>query len=108
MNFTVESVREQGCKVRVFHRRRYLVSNKPLGTILSPSDLDKIKTVLLPACCVDDVNKALPTGGCTSVEVTMPNGDRHVAHAQCFDSDHYNRKRGVRIALNRAMLSDPV
>lgn len=106
MNHTVESVRANGCKVKVFHRRLYLQVRNLKNGIISPKDLDRVvvEPVLLPACCVDDVSKALPKGGCTTVQVTLPDGEVLTGWSECSVNDPYNRKRGVQIALNRAMM----
>lgn len=90
---TVECVREQGCQVNVFHLRRYWVID----------DKGRPAIDYFPAC-VKDIDKALPTGGMTFVRVILPNGKELIGSAECADTDHYNRQRGVRIALNRALV----
>ena len=91
---SVESVRAAGNQVKVFHRRLYWTINKK----------GVPEKVLLPSCCVDDLSKALPRGGCTTVVVTTPTGETFTGWSECCENDPYDKKRGVRIALHRAML----
>lgn len=49
------------------------------------------------------VGKLDNNGGFTTVEVTNPNGVTTVGHAKCHNADIFNYRRGVEIALNRAM-----
>src|SRR5687768_7934047 len=88
---TVECVRAQGCRVNVFHLRRYWVIEN-----------GRPKIDYFPSC-VMNIDDALPTGGLTFVKVTTPDGKELVGSAECSNLDHYNRQRGVRIALNRAL-----
>jgi hypothetical protein len=44
-----------------------------------------------------------PTGGRTLVRLTTPSGARSEAVAFCCETDCYNRKEGVKLALRRAV-----
>lgn len=76
MKETVETLRKQGFKVAVFHRRRY---NHKL------------------------VQPLLPYGGKTEVVVTDLEGNTATGKARCSKEDAYCKKTGVRIALDRAL-----
>lgn len=89
---TVQELRDKGNKVSVFHLRRYWQINK--------KGLPEIE--YFPAC-VRDVKAALPTGGLTAVRVITLEGDELVGWADCSETEHYCRQRGVKIALNRAL-----
>jgi hypothetical protein len=91
---TVQGVRNMGHKVNVFHLRRY------------ERDVMGGKVVeLLPACCVPEGKMPLSKGGLTAVKITFEDGSDVTGFAECSNSEAYNRKRGVRIALNRAVAS---
>ena len=91
MSVSVVDVRNEGYKVSIFHLRRYwiIVNGTPV-------------IEYFPAC-VFPIENALPTGGQTFVRLTAPNGKEFIGSAECCNKDHYNRKRGVQIALNRAI-----
>lgn len=87
---TVKSLREQGYSIRVHHIRKYVDDpNKDIGW--NDHSFIKSKQILLSR------------GGSTDVAVTTPNGENVRAIAVCSDKDGYNKKRGVMIALGRAM-----
>jgi hypothetical protein len=44
-----------------------------------------------------------PKGGCTIVEIHTPEGKQYTGIAKCSKSDCYNKKRGLAIALGRAI-----
>lgn len=98
---TVKSLREEGFSVRVHHIRKYI--NDP-NDDSQEYDTDwnqqgyKHKQILLAR------------GGSTDVAVTTPTGENVRAIAYCSDKDGYNKKRGVMIALGRALkqLNNPV
>jgi hypothetical protein len=74
MNYiTVGFLRKSGYKVAVIHQRNY--NNQGLKT---------------------------PKGGKTSVIIDSPHGEHFEGIAVCCDSDNYNKKLGVRIALGRS------
>lgn len=47
--------------------------------------------------CVNNI------GGATTVDVELPNGEVASGVALCNYEDYFNRKRGLRIALGRAL-----
>ena len=49
--------------------------------------------------------KLNPKGGRTEVQITAPNGAEMVGVANCYSTDNYNKKTGVKIALENAFVS---
>ncbi len=90
---TVKSLRDQGFQVRVHHIRRYKYESENAAV---PSNFNRNQIILA-------------RGGVTDVAITTPDGKNVRAFAYCSDKDGYNKKRGVLIALGRAMkqLSKP-
>ena len=78
---SVKELRQQGYKVGVQHNRYYdnaeICGNNPEGII--------------------------PNGGETTVRVTTPDGRTVVGVSTCAAVDNFNKKRGVQIALGRAL-----
>lgn len=87
MRFNVESLRQNGFKVKVRHYRRNL--EKFMGG----------QRVVIDRTCQD----SLPTGGYTEVEVITPDGQVLNGFANCSVYDNYNKRIGVQIALGRAL-----
>ena len=73
---TVKSLRQKGYKVRVLHNRRYKGKFS---------------------------NEFEEKGGKTTVEIRSPEGTEISGSAKCHEKDNYNKKEGVRIALERAL-----
>jgi hypothetical protein len=73
---TVETLRKKGYKVAVYHTRRY--DHKLIQPMLAK-------------------------GGRTEVVITTPKGDTVEGQARCSKCDAYDKKVGVRIALQRAL-----
>lgn len=71
--YTVESLRKMGWRVRVMHHRKY-----------TPSGINA-------------------RGGKTVVEVTLPDGRDLVGISRCSRSENFDKRLGVRIALNRIL-----
>ena len=73
---SVKKLRREGWKVRVLHCRLYNVLN----------------------------GEFFPTakGGNTRIELTTPSGEDFYGDAVCHPLENYNKKEGVRIALERA------
>jgi hypothetical protein len=85
MNELINDLRLSGCRVFVCHKRIV----KKRWVIVLPGVKMLQKTVI-------------PKGGKTIVEIEMD--DRYfVGEAICSKSDCYNKKRGLAIALGRAM-----
>ena len=91
---TVKSLRDQGFQVRVHHIRRYKYESENAAV---PSNFNRNQIILA-------------RGGVTDVAITTPDGKNVRAFAYCSDKDGYNKKRGVLIALGRAMkqLNNPI
>jgi hypothetical protein len=73
---SVKNLRREGWKVRVLHCRLYNVVN---GEFF-----------------------AAAKGGNTRIELTTPSGEDFYGDAVCHPLENYNKKEGVRIALERA------
>ena len=73
---TVKSLRQKGYKVRVLHKRKY---KNPLS---------------------DNFEEK---GGETILEIRTPEGTEISESARCHEKDNYNKKEGVRVALERAL-----
>lgn len=86
MSKQISLLRQLGCRVYVGHQR--VQRNRWI-------QVNEITKVLAPTI--------LPKGGKTFVEITMPNGETFAGEAICSKSDCYNKKRGLAIALGRAI-----
>ena len=82
----IHTLRKAGYKVRVMHWR-YIPNCKPI----------------LPRHTISDFTSILPHGGKTEIEITAPDGTEFRGSAECSKKDNFNRKRGIQIALGRAM-----
>lgn len=82
-NLTVKSLRQQGYKVRVLHHRDY-------AYVHPPEKFDRVK-------------RLMQKGGKTEVQILSPDGKSSEGIALCSPKDNYNKKLGVKIALNRAI-----
>jgi hypothetical protein len=71
---TVKQLRQSGYKVRVLHTRKY-----------------------------KEMEQLLAKGGTTTIEITTPDGKNVIGVANCADTDSYNKRLGVRIAVGRAL-----
>jgi hypothetical protein len=79
---TVKSLRQKGYKVRVFHSR-----------LVVESEEDEITT-----------RRFNERGGSTEVQIFNDTGSWvTTGNAVCSDKENYDRKKGVRIALGRAL-----
>lgn len=93
---TVKSLRDKGYKVFVQHLRRYKAVEYFDGI---PKVLDAFASKReLPAKA-----KMLATGGVTVVEVFTPQGDSCSGVAQCHNNDAFEKKKGCKLALERAL-----
>lgn len=88
---TVKSLREEGYSIRVHHIRKFIDDPKYVAAGIGADWEDQPKQILLAR------------GGSTDVAITSPTGENVRAIAVCSDKDGYNKKRGVMIALGRAM-----
>ena len=103
MQNTVHNLRKAGYKVRVIHYR-YYKADSVVGSaiLLSKKELKEI------APC-DNRFILLPRGGKTAVEITTPSGANTFGESICSRKDGFNRKLGLKIAINRALAKlDPV
>ena len=80
---TVKSLRQKGYKVRVLHIRNHEYTSEPLGKF-------------------DMMKQMSSKGGNTRIELSYVGLDA-VGEATCHPKDNYNKKEGVRIALERAL-----
>ncbi len=111
---TVEQLRASGNKVRVKHQRYFLdVVNKDgriyfSGAVLGPltrGEFENLKSGILSGDKIDaDYQDSVsPTGGQTVVQITTKDGRELEGVADCSMHDPYNRKKGLAIALGRAL-----
>lgn len=100
---TVYSLRKNGSKVRVIHRRFYRVfdemERRTKDVLLSRFEAT---AQLSP---IDVERGLLPKGGETVIELTTPEGDNFRGVAECSLSDHFNRKTGLLKAIGRTLAS---
>lgn len=90
----IKELRKNGHKVRVCHYRRFRHPNREEDFLFPYSK----NTKNIP----DFVGMLDNNGGLTTVEVTSPEGKTVIGHAKCHNTDVFNYKRGVEIALSRA------
>ena len=94
---TVHQLRKNGWKVKVGHKRVVYRFDTKTGR----------KTVKV--CLFKDWQSTYPNfylsskGGLTEVCITSPEGVTHTDHAVCNDTDHYDSRIGLCIALGRTM-----
>lgn len=106
-NVTVQSLRDQGYKVRVTHYRRYQDLDSVYDYINNVKIRGsfnghlKLKTLELAKFESLGVEYALPRGGRTVVEVTNSKGRTLSATSYCSDNEQFNKSLGVKIALGR-------
>lgn len=90
---TVQSLRRQGYKVRVIHRRDYI--SYDTVTRMTAKEAEIAASIY---------NYRLDSfGGHTRIEITTPDNKELVGEAYCNPTDQFNRKLAVRIALGRAL-----
>lgn len=94
---TVEELRKNGYKVRVGHLRKIAD-----GIVISRNDFQN--TVAADWFSIHWPDVVLPNGGKTVVEITAPNGKTVSGQARCHEKDNYNKRAGVRLAIDRAMI----
>ena len=88
---TVAELRKKGYKVRVLHLRRWVNT----WTEAYARDVDGV--IARPRW------KMAATGGQTLINILAPDGLVLNGIANCSNLDAYNKKRGVQIALGRAL-----
>lgn len=106
---TVLTLRRKGIKVRVTHERRF-VYPQVKDTYLHHAKVDNILLWADRNAKYGNnftfVEKVFPemsaTGGKTTVEITV-DGKNYVGFALCSNKENYNKRRGVKIALSRAL-----
>lgn len=86
---TVASLREKGYRIKVYHERRVVPG------VMVPLDLGVGEMTFFAA-------KYAEKGGATHVSLVSAEGAEFKGTAKCSNLDHYCRKEGVRIALQRA------
>lgn len=72
----IKKIRDKGVKVRVRHLRKY-----------------------------DENWAILSRGGRTDIKLIIPDKDPISVHANCSEADNFSRKKGLAIALGRAVKS---
>jgi hypothetical protein len=101
MKFSVASLRRQGHKVRVSHKRPFLVSSYS-------DEIELLARHEAEEKGVWDTNYGpLQAGGITSVEITYPNGETVRGEAKCSDDQGFYKQLGTYIAVGRALGEHP-
>lgn len=103
-NLTVSDLRGSNYKVRVQHKRAYYGSDE----ILTRGQFEQVKAGLISmpngTYLGDIYSEAVsPNGGETVVQITTPDGTELEGIAKCSTKDPYNRRKGLQIALGRAL-----
>lgn len=103
MKVSVQSLRASGYKVRVQHKR--LFPGLSHDNIMTRGQFEGVITSLGYQPAEDGkYSKAVsPKGGETVVQITSPDGTELEGVAKCSLKDPYNRKRGLSIAIGRAL-----
>lgn len=91
----IEKLRADGFKVRVTHYRNY----PRFGELLTRTEFEQ-KSEWWPTRYANEVS---PMGGLTTVRLTSPDGYEYEEFAECHNIDCFNRKKGLKIALNRVL-----
>ena|ERR1041384_6240872 len=89
-NMSIHELRKANFKVRVTHRRK-------LGKDNCLDPLMDMKTIR-EANLQDKINAK---GGCSTIEVTTPDGKDYMATAKCNPKDVFNRKLAIKKCLGR-------
>jgi len=89
---SVKSLRQKGFKVRVLHQRKPKDFNFELKNI----DTDNKRAYFESEIRADE------KGGKTRVEIRLPDGQEIAGEAVCHPEDHYNKKKGVTVAIENA------
>lgn len=98
MKTTIQKLREDGNKVRVRHCRAY--KNIP-GEYLTRRQFEERSTAMINKPYSAAVS---PNGGMTVIQITTPTGEELEGVALCSLKDGYNRKKGLAIAMGRALI----
>jgi len=111
MKTTIQKLREDGNKVRVRHCRayknipgEYLTRRQFEERIESSSAISAAAVIngkLSPKPYSEIVS---PNGGMTVVQITTPTGEELEGVALCSLKDGYCRKKGLAIAMGRALI----
>jgi hypothetical protein len=104
MNNYLQGLRQRGYKVKIRHKRAYKGFNK-LMTRGEYEMLvkDQPTNLLVPSFAYRDLVESKK--GLTEVEITKPDGTVILERAECSQNENYDKRRGLKIALGRAMKS---
>jgi hypothetical protein len=95
----VEELRKNGFKVKVCHRRLYVTNELDYRVLL----LSRFERDELTYDTKIDLIGPLELGGESSVLITTPDGTNIEGMSVCSDQEHFNRRKGLQIALGRAL-----
>jgi hypothetical protein len=91
----IPALRAAGIKVRVQHHR-YCYRAGYHSLVVRQRRRDRVvKDLILTSWC--------PKGGSTKVDLLFPDNTSFSGVAMCSTEDRFNRREGIRIALNRAL-----
>lgn len=88
------ALRQAGIRIQIRHRRVFGIPSDDCS-MLYPYRR-KMKETVIP------VN---PHGGETTVQLTFPDGGFYTGVAKCSLDDRFDRREGIRIALDRALFA---
>ena len=95
---SVANLRRMGLKVGVSHLRDYTIS-----VPVKNGDLKRTKARLIKDKKFETKLEVCPRGGLTTVTITGLNGATVTGVAECSKQDNFNRRRGIKIAIHRAI-----
>jgi len=100
--FSVAQLRRSGSKVRVSHKRPFLIS------LLYDDGVELLSRHEAEERGVwGSEYGPLQTGGITYVEITTANGENFVGEAKCSDDQGFYKQLGTYIAVGRALGEHP-
>lgn len=104
----IEELRKNGFRVRVTHYRPYNLVRVTQSTVHEEGLVPAEEIDYLPAMAKHELpaelHKYVKThGGYTVVELTSPDGVEVSEVSDCSATEPFNRRRGVTIALGRAL-----
>jgi hypothetical protein len=103
---TVEDLRKDGYKVRVIHSRYYhrKVYYDDVPELLNKRELESFNENISEPFDYLVCEDILARGGRAVVDITCPDGTELQGVSECSVDENYNRKKGITIAIGRALM----
>lgn len=103
MKNLVHSLRQKGYQVKINHYRHNAVKLTGIAN-LPLTQLVTVAQPLFDARAAQASGAPIwPCGGATAVEIQTPDGKTLTGRADCSLNDNFCKRRGVLIAINRAL-----